>query len=95
MLTCEYRNIVQMLMSVIDPDGVKRRMQNRLVRRVYQNKVIIIYVCVYESYSNTVSRRTVNIHIKAQTNDRCQYQLIAWFELYTAYKFLRDTFFAD
>ena len=28
-----------MLLSVMDPEGVKRRRQNRLVRRVYQNKV--------------------------------------------------------
>ena len=32
------RSTVQMLLSVMDPDGVKRRRQNRLVRRVYQNK---------------------------------------------------------
>ena len=28
-----------MLLSVMDPDGVKRRRQNWLVQRVYQNKV--------------------------------------------------------
>ena len=28
-----------MLMSVMDPDGAKQRKGNRLVRRIYQNKV--------------------------------------------------------
>lgn len=28
-----------MLLSIMDPEGVRRRRQNRLVRRVYQNKV--------------------------------------------------------
>jgi len=33
------RNTVQMLMSVLDPDGVKRWKGHRLKRRIYQNKV--------------------------------------------------------
>ena len=33
------RSTVQMLLSLMDPEGVRRRRQNRLVRRVYQNKV--------------------------------------------------------
>ena len=31
-----------MLLSVLDPEGVRRRMRNRLVRRVYQNKVKVL-----------------------------------------------------
>ena len=33
------RSTVQMLMSVLDSDGAKRRRCRRLIRRVYQNKV--------------------------------------------------------
>ena len=33
------RSTVQMLMSVLDSDGAKRRRRRRLIRRVYQNKV--------------------------------------------------------
>ena len=34
-----FRETVQMLMSLLDSEGVQRRRQRRLKRRVYQNKV--------------------------------------------------------
>ena len=39
-----FRSTVQMLMSLLDDEGARRRKQHRLVRRVYQNKVRSIKV---------------------------------------------------
>ena len=36
------RSTVQMLMSVLDSQGAKRRKNHRLKRRVYQNKVNVV-----------------------------------------------------
>ena len=41
-LSINFRETVQMLVSLLDPEGVERRKGRRLKRRVYQNKVIII-----------------------------------------------------
>ena len=41
-----YRSTVQMLLSILDGEGVKRRQSCRLVRRTYQNKVNI-FICSF------------------------------------------------
>ena len=41
-----YRSTVQMLLSILDGEGVKRRQSCRLVRRTYQNKVNI-FICFF------------------------------------------------
>ena len=40
-IKCHNRSTVQMMMSVLDSEGAKRRRNHRLKWRVYQNKVLI------------------------------------------------------
>ena len=55
-----YSNTVQMLMSILDSDGVKQRIEHISKRRVYQNKLsgmIHTYLCVYScTYCNSRDR---------------------------------------
>ena len=44
-----YRSTVQMLMSIVDADGAKRRRRKRLVRRTYQNKVQQLHKIIINS----------------------------------------------
>jgi hypothetical protein len=44
MIECVYREDVRMLLSIIDPGGVRLRRQHRLNRRVYTSNVGIILV---------------------------------------------------
>ena len=40
-----FRSTVQMLKSLLDPEGVKRRKGHRVTRRVYQNRVRFSLKC--------------------------------------------------
>ena len=48
-ITHHLRSAIMMLMKLIDPEGAKRRLKHRLIRRVYQNKVSS-YTCIQLLY---------------------------------------------